>query len=148
MQDERTGFIGPAASTGQGCPQQAAGSIISSSRLLAHQGTCSLGCIRLGPAGTSSGSGDVCPGSFYLQAPVLSPLRALPPNPTLCYSPLLWPLSKAEAGNTRVRVAPGESPLFLATALVACVCRWVLLGGRCPPNRAGRGRAGRGAPFC
>lgn len=114
MQDQRTGFVGPAASTGQGCPQQAAGSINSRSRLLAHQGTCSL-------AASSKVLQEPQAGVEMLDpAPFSSKLRFSLYSARFLHSPcsathlLLWPLSKAEARSTRVRVAPGESPLFLA----------------------------------
>lgn len=150
MQDERTGFKRPTARTGQGSPQLAVGSISPPSELLAHQGTCSLAASAEVLLAPRAGSGDACPG--LLLAPgssSLSTLRASSPclslPLTFCFGhPVkLNPgaLASAWLPEKKVRYSP-------VAALVACVRRWVPLGGRCPPSRAGRGRAGRGAPFC
>lgn len=81
------------------------------------------------------------PFSSKLRFPLYS-ARFLP-TPFSATHLLLWPLSKTEAGNTRVRVAPGESPLFPATALVACVASgsagWAVPA---ESGRAGQGGAG------
>lgn len=82
------------------------------------------------------------PFSSKLRFPLYS-ARFLP-TPFSATHLLLWPVSKTEAGNTRVGVAPGESPLFPATALVACVASGSA-GWAVPAESARAGQGGAGS---
>lgn len=78
----------------------------------------------------------------------------------LCLLPLHLPIplfatylllrlpKEAGAGTLASAWLPEKVRYSPAAALVASVPCWVPLSGRRPPSRAGRGRAGRGAPFC
>lgn len=71
-----------------------------------------------------------------------------PPIPLFATYLLLWLPKEAGAGALASAWLPEKVRYSPAAALVASVPCWVPLGGRRPPSRAGRGRAGRGAPFC